>query len=83
MNIGFDGSFFNSKLDFVLDFWQKDTEDLLFQVPITTLNGYNADPPSVNVGKMQNKGIDLQIINRGKLIGSDYELTVNSSFPAQ
>ena len=44
------------------------------------LNGYNAAAPSVNVGKMQNKGIDLQIINRGKLIGSDYELTVNGGF---
>ena len=80
MNIGFDGSFFDSKLDVVVDFWQKDTEDLLFQVPITVLNGFNAAAPSVNVGEMRNKGIDLQIINRGKLIGSDYELTVNGGF---
>ena len=80
MNIGFDGSFFNSKLDVVIDFWQKDTEDLLFQVPITVLNGPNATAPFVNVGEMLNRGIDLQILTRGKIAGADYELTVNGGF---
>lgn len=80
-NIGFDGSFLGGKLDIIFDIWQKDTEDLLFQVPITVMNGTFASAPSVNIGKMQNKGIDLQIINRGN-ISSDirYELTVNGGF---
>ena len=73
-------SFFNSKLDVVIDFWQKDTEDLLFQVPITVLNGSNATAPFVNVGEMLNRGIDLQIITRGKIASADYELTVNGGF---
>ncbi len=79
-NIGFDGTFFNNRLDVVVDFWQKDTEDLLFQVPITVLNGFNAAAPSVNVGEMQNKGIDLQILTRGKIMEADYELTINGGF---
>ncbi len=66
-NIGIDGTFFKGKLDVILDFWQKDTKDLLFQVPVTATAGYKASAPSVNVGKMSNKGIDLQIINRGKV----------------
>lgn len=80
-NIGFDGSFLDGKLDIVFDLWQKDTEDLLFQVPITVTNGAYAAAPSVNIGKMQNKGIDLQIINRGTVRGNvTYELTVNGGF---
>src|SRR5690606_3475333 len=80
-NIGFDGSFLGGKLDVVFDLWQKDTEDLLFQVPITVMNGANAAAPSVNIGKMQNRGIDLQLINRGTVRGNiTYELTVNGGF---
>ncbi|WP_026632663.1 SusC/RagA family TonB-linked outer membrane protein [Dyadobacter alkalitolerans] len=66
-NIGIDGTFLKGKLDVIIDLWQKDTKDLLFQVPITATAGYDAAAPSVNVGKMSNKGIDLQIINRGRI----------------
>jgi hypothetical protein len=80
-NVGFDGSFFGGKLDVVFDIWQKNTEDLLFQVPITVMNGAYAAAPSVNIGKMQNKGIDLQLINRGTVSGDiGYELTVTGGF---
>jgi TonB-linked SusC/RagA family outer membrane protein len=74
-NIGIDGTFFKGKFDVIVDIWQKDTKDLLFQVPVTATAGYKASAPSVNVGKMSNKGIDLQIINRGKITGDlGYEL---------
>jgi hypothetical protein len=49
-------------------------------VPITVLNGPNATPPFVNVGEMLNQGVDLQILTRGKIANSDYELTVNGGF---
>lgn len=80
-NVGLDGVFSGGKLELVLDVWKKNTEDLLFQVPITVMNGPYAAAPSVNIGKMQNKGIDFQLINRGN-IRSDvaYELTINGGF---
>jgi TonB-dependent starch-binding outer membrane protein SusC len=47
----------------------------LFQLPITQTAGYRASAPSVNVGEMQNKGIDLQIVTRGKFTNDlGYEL---------
>ena len=80
-NIGFDGTFFDGKLDVVFDVWRKDTEDLLFQVPITVGNGANAAAPTVNVGKMRNQGVDIQVITRGNLSSeATYELTVNGGF---
>ena len=80
-NIGFDGSFLKGKLDVILDLWQKDTKDLLYQLPITATAGFQAAAPSVNIGQMVNKGIDIQVINRGK-INADfgYELNVTGSF---
>lgn len=79
-NIGFDGTFFDGRLDLVLDVWRKDTEDLLFQVPITVGNGAYAAAPSVNVGKMRNEGVDIQIVTRGNIREAEYELTLNGGF---
>ena len=80
-NIGIDGMLFDGKLDVVIDFWQKDTKDLLLQVPVTATAGYNAASPSVNVGKMVNKGIDIAIGTKGNIIpGLGFEVAVNGSF---
>ena len=48
-NVGFDGTFYNGKLDVIFDWWRKDTKDLLFTVPIPLTAGSNASPPAVNV----------------------------------
>lgn len=79
-NIGFDAYLFESKLDVIVDFWQKDTEDLLFEVPITVMNGGSASAPTVNVGKMLNRGLDIQVITRGAINDVKYEFTINGGF---
>ena len=81
INVGFDASFFNDKLEFILDWWQKDTEDLLYQVPLAGVTGNFASAPSVNVASMSNKGVDFQIVNRGNITEDlSYTLTLNNSF---
>jgi TonB-dependent starch-binding outer membrane protein SusC len=80
-NIGFDGTAFGGKLDVVVDFWQKDTKDLLFQVPIPSVAGFNAAPPAVNIGEMMNRGVDILVATRGNLSRDwTYELQVNGGF---
>ncbi|RPA68863.1 TonB-dependent receptor [Cyclobacteriaceae bacterium YHN15] len=80
-NIGFDGTAFGGKLDVVVDFWQKDTKDLLFQVPIPSVAGFNASPPAVNIGEMMNRGVDFLVATRGNLSRDwTYELQVNGGF---
>ncbi|WP_186749981.1 SusC/RagA family TonB-linked outer membrane protein [Spirosoma utsteinense] len=79
-NIGIDGSFFNGKFDVVFDIWRKDTKDLLFEVPIPGVVGQRATAPSVNIASMRNQGIDIQLINRGKIAGGvGYELNLTGS----
>lgn len=81
INIGFDALLWAGKVDVIFDYWEKKTEELLFQLPITVQTGFRASSPSRNVGEMENKGVDLKIKVIGK-IGSevDYELTVNGSW---
>jgi TonB-linked SusC/RagA family outer membrane protein len=81
LNIGFDGSFFNNRLEVILDWWRKDTRDLLFQVPLPGVTGNYAAAPSVNVGGMLNQGLDFTLIGRGNLSQDlTWELTINNSF---
>ncbi len=75
-NIGIDGNLFNGKLDVIVDFWQKDTKDLLMQLAIPATNGFDGAAPDVNVGEMVNKGIDLMVGTKGK-IGSEVGFDVN------
>lgn len=79
-NIGFDGTFFNGRLDVIFDWWKKDTKDLLFTVPIPQTAGPNASPPAVNIGEMLNRGLDLFVSTRGNLSSEfTYELTLTAS----
>ena len=79
-NIGVDATLFNGKWEIALDVWSKDTRDLLFGVPLPAVVGPSASAPAVNVAQMSNRGIDLQIINRGNLTSDiKYDLTINNS----
>jgi len=80
-NIGIDALMMNGRLDVGIEFWRKDTKDLLFVPPVTVQSGYQASAPSRNVGEMRNQGIDLQITNKGQINSNfSYEVTLNGGF---
>jgi len=67
-NVGLDGTFFNWRLDFSVDFYLKRTNGLAMQASLPmysgTAIGYSPgslDAPWINVGSMENKGFDLRI----------------------
>ena len=81
-NIGIDGSFFNNRLEVVLDFWNKDTKDLLYPLALPGVVGtkITSAAPYVNVASMRNKGIDLLLTTRGNITGDlGYEVTAVGS----
>ena len=51
---------FSNRISATIDIWQKDTQDMLYQELIPAVVG-NGTAPSVNVGDMRNRGIDLQL----------------------
>jgi TonB-linked SusC/RagA family outer membrane protein len=77
-NIGLDGTFLNGTLDVVLEFWQKDTDKLLFAPNVPNTAGVYPVNPTVNIASMTNKGIDLQIIKRVKL-NNDWSLVFDGN----
>ena len=78
VNVGLDASFFGGKLDVTIDAYDQTTEDLLFQLDLPSAAG-SGIRPFKNVAKVSNKGIDLQIINKGN-ISTDLKYEVNFTF---
>lgn len=66
-NLGLDFTLLNSRLGVNLDFYNKTSEGFLFQVPLPLyLTGGGAqyggiDAPWSNLGKMENKGVDVTL----------------------
>jgi TonB-dependent starch-binding outer membrane protein SusC len=67
-NIGLDGTLFNWRIDFSVDFYNRRTDDLLMKIPLPMYSGSatNWSPgaleaPVVNVGSINNKGFDIRI----------------------
>lgn len=67
-NIGLEGTLFNWRLNFSVDFYNRKTDGLVLQIPLPlysgTAIGYSPgamEAPYVNVGTVNNKGFDFRI----------------------
>lgn len=67
-NIGLDGTLFNWRVNFAVDFYNRKTDGLVLQIPLPLYSGTSIgyapgslDAPYVNVGTVNNKGFDFRI----------------------
>jgi len=73
-NIGLDLSILNSSLDLTVEWFKKDSKNLLFNVTLPATVG-GAAAPYVNLGSVQNKGFELAATYHGKP-SSDFSYNV-------
>src|SRR5665647_28304 len=66
-NFGFDATLLNNHLDVSLEYYQKSINGLLFSQPLPAVILGGATAPSVNIGNIQNTGIDGSAAYRGKI----------------
>lgn len=80
-NAGFDAMLLNNRLGFSIDYFLKETKDVLAPMQILMVTGNNGGNPYVNAVTLQNTGMELSATWRDK-IGSDfgYSINVNGSF---
>jgi TonB-linked SusC/RagA family outer membrane protein len=74
INAGADVGLFNNAINVVVDVYQRETNNLLFDPPIPATAGV-ASPPIVNVGKMRNRGVDLSLSHSA----NSWNITLNGS----
>ena len=60
LNIGIDASLLNNRLGLAFDWYNSDTEDMLFNPPVAGTFGFAA-APFQNIGEMNNTGFDLAL----------------------
>lgn len=58
-DVGVDAAFFNSKLRGSVDFYVKNTENMLMEVPYSFTTGWSGG--TANVGSMRNIGVDVDL----------------------
>jgi len=67
MDIGLDFGFFNNRVSGEIDYYYKNTTDLLLNVPIPSTTGYTT--MTRNVGSMENRGVEF-VLNTNNLVGA-------------
>ena len=77
-NFGVDAAIFDGRLSFSVEYYIKDTKDLLYGVPLPASVGiatHNFDPvnPEVNIGTMRNSGVDFDVAYKAPI--GDFRLT--------
>jgi TonB-dependent starch-binding outer membrane protein SusC len=76
-NVGFDFTMLKSKLEVILDVYDRTTSDMLTQVPIPRTAG-TGSIPYVNIGEINNKGVDLNVTYRDKI--GDFRYSIGGMF---
>lgn len=59
-NVGLDYSFFGGRLNGTIEYYDKETSDLIYDYPVST-NRYQYQFMAANVGDISNKGIEISI----------------------
>lgn len=77
-NVGFDATLIKNKLNLGFDYYIKKTSDLLVPANWSALAG-NATKPYINIGDMENKGVDFSVSWRDKIGDFGYSLNGNIS----
>ncbi|MBN7817260.1 SusC/RagA family TonB-linked outer membrane protein [Algoriphagus pacificus] len=59
INLGFDATIFNGRIITTVDFWRKNSNNLLFDTPLPTDSGFGSI--TRNTGEVRNQGIDIDV----------------------
>jgi TonB-linked SusC/RagA family outer membrane protein len=65
INVGFDATILDQRMNITVDAYQKNTSDMLVPMSVPISTGYSdVVVPSINAGEMENKGIELTVRSR-------------------
>jgi TonB-dependent starch-binding outer membrane protein SusC len=73
---GLDLGLWKNKLNLTVDYYVKRTSDMLIPIPLPLIGG-SAATPYVNAGKVENKGLELELNYSNNSHSFKYDLSVN------
>jgi TonB-dependent starch-binding outer membrane protein SusC len=78
-NFGLEIGFMKNSLSITADYYIKNTNDMLLQVPAVYYSGYSSMVPYTNAGSVQNRGVEIVLNWQGKSGDFSYGLSLNGS----
>ncbi len=78
LDYGLDLSIWGDRLSFIADYYRKRTDGILVRVPVPQSGG-DQNPPYVNAGEVENKGLELGIIFKNRSGEFNYSVGANIS----
>lgn len=79
LDIGLEAGLFENRLNVTLDYYERKTKDMIYQLRVPRSAGLGDYVPA-NIGQMDNKGLEVTIDYRGQLGELKYQVGFNSSF---
>lgn len=76
VDFGLEFSLFKDRLSFIADYYEKKSSDILVRVPIPQAGGAQ-NPPFVNAGEVENKGLELAVIYKNSI--GDFQYSINAN----
>lgn len=61
LNLGLDFTILNGDIDGSFDWYDKTTDDMLYRLPLPAIAVGRAESPYVNIGSMNNKGVEFSL----------------------
>lgn len=80
LNAGFDAVLADNRLSLSLDYFEKNTQDVLTPMPILLTTGNNGGNPVVNSASLKNTGLELTTEWRDKVGDFGYQIGFNASY---
>lgn len=77
-NIGLDAVFLEGKMNFTADYFVRNTDHVLLDIPVGSVYGFN--PPVQNAGSVKNSGFEFDLGYHGQSKDFTYSITANASF---
>ena len=77
-DVGIDIGIWHNKLNLVIDYFDKKTSDMLIPIPLPLIGG-SASTPYVNAGKVENKGLEVELNYSNSDHKLQYDINVNFS----
>jgi len=76
---GINATMLNKKLNLSVAVWQRNTSDMLYRLSVAQTMGI-ATPPFVNIGKMKNTGIDIELGYHNTLMAGKFTYAINATW---
>lgn len=79
-NVGFDLDMFNNSINLIVDGYLKNTNDMLVPMSVPVTSGYSdVYLPSINAGKIQNKGVEVALTTKN-FVKENFKWTTDAVF---